>query len=379
MPALQLQLLRYGALGMLLLVASAALLTRVAVAASVVQWLLQSALLWAFVWWQSWRCRHLNHAGDSALYPELGFANGLTLLRGGLIAATGGFLFQAAFVGFALWLPALLYSVAAILDRADGYVARRSRRLTLMGTELDTRYDALGLLVAPMLAVVYAKIHWSYLLVSAAYYVFQLGQYWRQRHGLAVYPLYPSLLRRTLAGFQMGLIAVVLWPPFQSELTRIVGVAFMVPVLVGFGVDWLVVSGRIDPAKPATAAAFARMTRIAHALLLPALRLLLVLLVLWLAFREANAWPRMAGSALAEPVGLSAWGLLLGAVLVGSGLAARSGALLLLLLLASHLPVSTFVFATYLLIFCAVWIMLLGSGRFSVWQGDAEWINRHDG
>lgn len=366
-----------GLLGSAALAAMAGVLSLVPAPASAPQWLLQSQLLWVVVWVQAWRRRHLNHADNSPLFPDLGLANRLTLLRGGLIAATGGFLFQPQFAGLGGWVPALLYSVAAILDRVDGYVARSSRRQTLFGSELDTRFDALGLLVAPLLAVAYARIHWSYLAVSAAYYLFQFGLYWRCHNGLPVCPLLPNTLRRTLAGFQMGLIAVVLWPPFQPELTRMIGVAFMVPVLAGFWVDWLVVSGRIDPLAPDTAARCAALESFAQSNLLPGLRVLLVL-TLWLVFRDSGL--PLAGDAEVPWYGLLlAWGLLLAAVMVGSGLAARSGALLLLLLLAWHSPDSDFDFATCLVIFSAVWIMLLGSGRFSLWQLDAAWINRQDG
>src|SRR5690606_21176327 len=121
-----------------------------------------------------------------------------------------------------------------------------------LGTELDTAYDALGLLIAPLLAVSYGKIHWSFLLVSAAYYIFQWGLYWRRTHNLPVYELLPSMLRRTLAGFQMGFVAVILLPCFQAPATHWIGVAFMIPMLLGFMVDWLVVSGRIQSSNANT-------------------------------------------------------------------------------------------------------------------------------
>ncbi|MFM8341445.1 MAG: hypothetical protein ACKN9F_04410 [Methylomonas sp.] len=58
------------------------------------QWLLQTSLLWAVVIGIAWRKLRLNRASENtALYPKLGWGNRLTLLRGGLIAGCGGFLF----------------------------------------------------------------------------------------------------------------------------------------------------------------------------------------------------------------------------------------------------------------------------------------------
>ena len=91
------------------------------------QWLLQAGLIWGFVWQYAWRRLVLNRAdAGSPLYTGLGWGNRLTLLRGGLIALTGGFLF----LNLNVLLPAILYILAAMLDRLDGYVARRSKQVS---------------------------------------------------------------------------------------------------------------------------------------------------------------------------------------------------------------------------------------------------------
>ena len=115
---------------------------------------MQSLALWTLCWQQVWQRRTLNRAApEAALYPALGLANQLTILRGLLIAATGGLLLQLPDNALLIWAAALLYSIAAILDRVDGFVARRTRQTSLLGSELDTVFDALGLVVAPLLAV----------------------------------------------------------------------------------------------------------------------------------------------------------------------------------------------------------------------------------
>lgn len=329
------------------------------------QWLAQSGLLWALVWQQTWQRRELNRfSPDASLYHDLGLANRLTLLRGWLIAATGGFLFlpfDASWIG---WIPAALYSVAAILDRVDGFVARRTSRTSLLGGELDTVFDALGLFVAPVLAVTYGKVHWSYLFVSVAYYCFVWGLHWRRTHHLPVYPLAPSKLRRTLAGFQMGYVAVVLWPPFDAQITLVAGFGFMVPLLIGFIVDWLVVSGRIDAQSPRTSSTFARIGVLSASIVQPALRLVSAI-SLALILQDSQ-------SPLTIP-------LLIAGVLVLLGLGGRIAAVAVLMLLAWQFPQGASSMSAHVVLLSTIGVLLLGCGRFSLWQWDDEWVNRQDG
>lgn len=332
------------------------------------QWLLIADGLWFFVCWQLWRRAELNRASEDApLYPRLGWANRLTLLRGGLIALTGGFLFQPQAVGLMAWIPGVLYCIAAILDRMDGYVARRSKHTSLLGNELDTVYDALGLLVAPLLAVGYGKLHWSFLLVSAAYYIFVWGLYWRRRHNLPIYPLMPSMLRRTLAGFQMGFVAFILLPCFHAPLTMIIGVAFMLPILLGFIVDWLVVSGRIQ-SNTSNTQFFNRLALISHTIFQPLLRiLLLIAMVLFIFIETPNATIFVTGSLL----------VFAGAILLG--FMGRVAALGLLIMVTFSHDDEILNAITVTIIFTSAWLMLLGTGRFSLWQWDDRWVNRRDG
>ena len=180
------------------------------------QWLAMAGLICAFICYQTKRRLPLNRPNPEApLYRELGWANRLTLLRAWLIAAVAGFLFQPWPEGPALaWMPGMLYFFAAMLDRVDGYVARRAGQSSLLGNELDTVSDALGLAVASLLAFGYGQVHWSYLLLGIAYYLFHAGILWRNLRGLLVYPLPPALHRRAWAGFQMGFLVVALWPLF---------------------------------------------------------------------------------------------------------------------------------------------------------------------
>ncbi|MCB1648491.1 MAG: CDP-alcohol phosphatidyltransferase family protein [Gammaproteobacteria bacterium] len=335
--------------------------------AGVLRWAALSASVWGLVWWQTNIRLPLNRAtNDAPLYPTLGTANRLTLLRGYLIALSAGFLLLPYTTPWLPWLPAFLYSVAAILDRVDGFIARRSGQSSLLGASLDTLFDALGLLIAPLLAVAAGKTHWSYLSVSLAYYVFHLGLRWRERHDLPVYPLRPNTLRRTLAGFQMGYVAVVLWPPFASQVSVPAGAGFMLPLLLGFVVDWAVVSGRLNMEHAAVAKAFAGLQRFSHHTGQPLLRLLCIGCLLY-ALGDASASISFLGLA-----GTSALSIL-------TGFAPRIGALTLLVLLALQPAAVSDSLAFIPLLFSTIWLLLLGGGRGSLWQGDGDWVERHDG
>ncbi|MEP4545367.1 MAG: CDP-alcohol phosphatidyltransferase family protein [Saccharospirillum sp.] len=220
------------------------------------RWLVGGLAGWAFVLWQCHGRLHLNVSTvDNRSFTRLGAANRITLLRGFLISATAGFpamLPLQANAGL-LYIPAVLYTVAAALDGLDGFVARRQQQTTRLGTELDTALDAFGLLIAPLFAVFTGKLPAVYLLVSVAYYLFQWGIRWRQQRGLPVYGLPPSEMRRYLAGAQMVLVALALWPPLPGVVTQWFGIALMIPLLLGFCRDWLHVSGQLGARREPTA------------------------------------------------------------------------------------------------------------------------------
>ncbi|MEX0739717.1 MAG: CDP-alcohol phosphatidyltransferase family protein [Pseudohongiella sp.] len=368
---LQAELMRLALCGAAGLMVSALLLTSLGTVIEALLYLLASAALWLLICQQSHQRLSLNRADASApLYPGLGWANRMTIGRGWLIAAIGGFLLIPDLLinhPVVLWTAAALYSIAAIFDRLDGFVARRSKQTSELGAELDTVFDALGLLVAPLLALQHGKIHVSYLLVSVAYYLFVIGLKVRAKNHKPVYPLPPSVLRRSLAGFQMGYVAVVLWPPFKADVTVVTGFGFMVPLLIGFCFDWLVVSGRLT-AQPELLERVHHMTR---TVLMPGLRLVLLLTAFIVVYRW-NPTSSAAGLLLAGT-------FMTGVSLMVLGLAGRAGAIVVLMLLAWLVPVPVYSAPFVVALVCTISILLLGCGRFSLWQADDDWVNRQDG
>lgn len=334
---------------------------------SAAQWLLQAGLLWALVTYEARGYLPLNRKNSaSSLYPQLGLANRLTILRGGLIACTGGFVFQKLPAEGLAFIPAGCYGLSAIIDRLDGFAARKTGQVSKMGMELDTVFDALGLAIAPLLAVWYGKIHWSYLLVSCAYYLFSYGQRYRQKNGLPLFAIEPKLSRRAIAGFQMGFIAVVLFPMFQPPATRIAGFAFMLPVLTGFLIDWLVVSGRISDKSFINHDLLERGEKVISFFIQPLLRLILAGFLLSWSFRFTETSPNSP---------LLLWTMIACGLLILLGIIGRVASLALILLIglinSSQL--------TSLILPMTVWILVLGTGHFSLWTWDEDWVNHYDG
>ena len=212
-------------------------------------WALKAAAVMAYQLLIILRSRNKILRGEN-LDHLWGLANMISLARGLMIAILAGFLFAPKPAGILGWLPALLYSLLAILDFFDGYWARKSHTQTRLGALLDQEYDALGILVAMVLVIQWGHLPYPFLYIAAAKYVFAAGIAWRSFRGKAVHSLPPSYLRRRLAGFQMGILAVFLWPIARPPGTLLAQLIIGVPLLVGFIRDWLLVSGALDPEDP---------------------------------------------------------------------------------------------------------------------------------
>ena len=214
------------------------------------RWLLLSGLTLAYCLWLLWRFLPNNHrVGETAVLPTLGLGNRLTLLRGLGIGLLAGFLFSPWPQGVLAWVIALLYTAVSIADYFDGYIARKTNHATVLGSRLDMEFDGLGVLVVSLLAIGYGQLPWWFLSIGLARYLFVWGLWWRDRRGLPIFDIPPSVQRRILAGAQMGLLTVVLWPIVPAPMAIIGGTIVAVPTLFGFGRDYAIAAGWLDPAN----------------------------------------------------------------------------------------------------------------------------------
>ncbi|UWG48385.1 Phosphatidylglycerophosphate synthase [Halanaeroarchaeum sp. HSR-CO] len=210
-----------------------------------VRWAIPTAAVAAIALAYCYRLLEHNHpAGASRpAFDSLGVANHVTLARGGLFAAIAGFAFlePTRWIG---WLPALLYGAGSALDAVDGFLARMNGRTTVLGAKLDMAFDSVGFVVGPVVAVLWGRLPVWYLSLSVARYLFLAGKTWRQRRGRPVFELPESRVRRPLAGFQMAFITVALAPLVSAETIHTLAVVALLPSLLVFLRDYLVVSGR---------------------------------------------------------------------------------------------------------------------------------------
>ena len=171
----------------------------------------------------------------------------ITMFRGLLLAILTGFLFVSSPIGVVAWFAAITYSLAACLDYVDGSLARRWDASTELGARLDMELDSFGILVAVILGSYWGKLPEWYLLIGLARYVFVFGEWCRRSCGKIVRELDPYPLRRHLAGWQMGFLAVSLCPLILIEVSRLAASVFGVLTLGMFFRDWLVISNLAPP------------------------------------------------------------------------------------------------------------------------------------
>ena len=216
-----------------------------------IQWTLQTAVISVYVLGLLRIGLPLNyHPEQRVLFLNLGIGTRVTMIRAMLVAVLGGYLFQpwppsSLFAGRLSWAPGTLYILASVLDYVDGLVARVYRHETRLGAFLDINIDALGLLIAPLLAVWYGQLPFAYLSVGIAYYLFVIGIWLRKKYQKPVFELKPRRSARLVAGFQMGFVGIALLPVFCPPVTTAAAYILMIPLLAGFIKDWLFVCGSI--------------------------------------------------------------------------------------------------------------------------------------
>ncbi len=352
------------------------------------RWLLITGLVMARQLWLLWQSLPLNHREhETALLPTLGYGTALTIGRGIAIALLAGFIFSPRPPGWLAWLPAILYSVGAIFDYLDGYIARITDHATKLGESLDMEYDVIGVLGAVLLAISYGQLPIWYLAVGLAREIFLLGHWILRKRGRTIYDLTQSSDRRLIAGLQMGFLSVVLWPVFTPPATTLAAILFAIPMLISFGRDWLVTSG----ALPADSSRYQHIRTLAKSILegwIPAImRPLGTYAALSILLRET---PMFAGwTAYAESIGLSIsdpffWvlsGISAAALLLfAGGIVGRFAAIPLIALACWDLLAVGFVWQTNgLLLTAAIIVIQMGSGYFALWQPDEQLIRKRAG
>jgi CDP-diacylglycerol--glycerol-3-phosphate 3-phosphatidyltransferase len=357
------------------------------------RWLLLATAGSLWLCWTLWRGLAFNHTSDSKqLLTSLGPGTQLTWLRGLFLAFLAGLLLSPRPPGWLAWLPGLYYTLAAAADLFDGYLARRSRQVTLLGQILDLKLDGAGVLIAAFLVVQYGQAPAWYLLVGLVRYLFIAWIWLRRRLGLPVYDLPPSATRRPFAGAQMGVLAVLLWPVFTPPGTHLAAALFAIPFLVGFSLDGLAVggwrpSGRNPELAGSTDALLTGPADLSARMSLlrtitrwsPVLLRFAVVLLLSARISEQYVSLSTGEIFLSQPaLGLIGFGLF-GMVLLSLGAAGRLGALAVLFSAGFHQRLAGLDSVDLLLIAGGTGLFFLGTGPLSLWKPEDRLIRKRLG
>jgi phosphatidylglycerophosphate synthase len=270
-------------------------------------------------------------------------------------------------------MPGVLYTAAIVIDYTDGLIARLTDRTSVLGQALDTELDALGILIAPALSIWWGQLPIWYVLVALSYYAFVLGKWLRKRQDKPLYPLPVSAVRRPMAGIQMGFISAILWPVLHPPLTTAAATLVMIPFLIGFTRDWLVVSGLVD----VNTDSYQRWTKYASMIAqhwLPIILRSVVALVFIVMIARAG---RLALYEALSPLN-TVWMLALAGLVLIGWMGRLAGTLLAIFVGIAAVrwgvtPTSAVVIG------CGLGLMLFGTGSLSLWQPEEVFLQRHYG
>lgn len=315
---------------------------------------------------------------------KIGVANMITLSRGVLIALLGGMLIFPE-IDTALQIAvAVAYSLAAIADFVDGFVARKLAETSPLGEKLDGDFDALGIAIAPLLGIKLGQLPWLYLLVGVAYYLFLFGIYYRRRKGKPIQALVENQFRRTIAGFQMGFLAVILYPVYGPPETIMAAYIFMTPFLAVFLFDWLCVSGRIHPGN-ADFQKFVGKTEKVFFHWLPLLfRIVIILIVITPAFSKLIRYPEAVAMFSGLGVPGAKWVVVLVGILevasvflIFLGIAGRYAAFCLMFIMGAAINYAGLDWMNSAVLFSSIYIEMFDTGRYSLgFSGAAVFTDR---
>ena len=351
------------------------------------QWFLQTAVVATYVLYLLRIALPLNyHPQQKVVYSTIGLATWITVLRGMLIAMLAGYLFQPwsqTDIGpiQRSWAPGAMYIMAAILDYVDGVVARVRNHATRLGEFLDVNIDGLGLLVAPLLAVWYSQLPLAYLSVSAAYYLLNMGIWLRKKVSLPVFKLEPRAGARMVAGFQMGFVGIALLPVFSPPATTIAAYIFMIPLLAGFVKDWLFVCGYTTANSLRAKGWEHGLTSLFSGYVPFFLRIILCIIgfinlikarLEFVAGIEADSGYLLHFAR--EMPAIWRWMFFIAACLLMLGILARVAAFGISLSCAWIMNNPAASLETVFVYFCALVILLTGSGIFSAWQPEDKYL-----
>jgi phosphatidylglycerophosphate synthase len=170
-------------------------------------------------------------------FPRFGPANQVTLARAGLVALLAGFVGEHGDADLAALAFTLAFA-AAVLDAADGWLARATGMSSAFGARFDMETDAALLLVLAVLAWQLGKAGpWVFAigLMRYAFVAAGAGAPWLRD------PLPPSFRRKAVCAVQMVALVAALAPIVALRASALLAAAALAALCYSFAADvlWL--------------------------------------------------------------------------------------------------------------------------------------------
>ena len=179
----------------------------------------------------------LQVAGDQHPYPRFGPANYITTIRATLVALVAGLIGYPA-TPLVLWSVVVLAGTMGALDGLDGWLARRTRMVSVFGARFDMETDALLVLVLSVLVWQHEKAGAWVLLCGLMRYTFVASGFllpWLAR------PLRSTRRGKTVAVGQLLGLSLALAPVVPAPSSAIVAAGALTALVWSFAIDvhWL--------------------------------------------------------------------------------------------------------------------------------------------
>lgn len=177
---------------------------------------------------------------EHAPHERFGAGNGLTLTRLAMIALLAGVVGRPLPADAAplAWAIVVFATTTAVLDAADGPLARTQGLATEFGARFDMECDALLVAVLCFLILQFDKAGAWVLAAGAMRYAFVLaGRAWPW----VAQPLFPSWRRKAVCVVQITLLIVCLGPIIPRSASQAIAAAGLAMLAASFAADlwWL--------------------------------------------------------------------------------------------------------------------------------------------
>ena len=189
----------------------------------------------------------VSRAGADHPFPRFGLANHATSVRAVIVALVAALIGEAPHPAFAVVAAA----AGTLLDGVDGWLARRTRMVSVFGARYDMEIDALLVQVLAILVWRYGKAG-SWVLASGLWrYAFvAAGRVWPWLRR----PLTPTVRAKAICVLQIAALLIALLPGIEPPVSNVIAAAALAALCTRFSPTSVACGGsRTVPPRPCVA------------------------------------------------------------------------------------------------------------------------------